>query len=402
MKLLQINTVVNYGSTGRIAEQIGNLAIEKGFKSYIAYGRKDGTSNSSLIKIETKLGNYLHVAKTRLSDKHGLGSEKATKQFISKIDKIQPDIIHLHNIHGYYLNYMLLFQYLNTKQIPIVWTLHDCWSFTGHCAYFDFVDCSKWKTGCHACPQLNTYPKSFVDNSYTNYKLKSALFSKNPNLTLVPVSYWLKDLLSKSILKTHSKKVIHNGIDLKKFKPYYNLENIQEKFRLGNKFLILGVASVWEQRKGLQDFIKLSELINDDFQIMLVGLNKAQLKSLPNKIIGLCRTDSQEELAKLYSRANVFFNPTYEDNFPTTNLEAMACGTPVITYNTGGSPESITSETGFIVEKGNLSTAYEKIKLLKYKHPFDTANKCIENIRESFEMNKQFEKYFNLYSKLLS
>lgn len=402
MKLLQINTVVNYGSTGRIAEQIGNLAIEKGFKSYIAYGRKNGESNSSLIKIGTKLDNYTHVAKTRLTDKHGLGSKSATKKFLSIIEEIKPDIIHLHNIHGYYLNYQLLFEYLNEIQIPIVWTLHDCWSFTGHCAYFDFVNCNRWTSGCYSCPQLASYPKSYVDNSKANFNLKSKLFAANKNLTLVPVSYWLENLLTKSVLKNLPKKVIHNGVDLEKFKTYTDTTKIDEKFNIANKHLILGVASVWEKRKGLQDFIKLNELLKEDFKIMLVGLNEKQIKTLPSNIIGVKRTESQEELAQIYSRADIFFNPTYEDNFPTTNLEAMACGTPVITYDTGGSPESITKETGFIVTKGNLNAALEKIELLVNKNHFDITKKCSNNISTNYEMNQQFEKYFELYEKILS
>jgi len=402
MKLLQINTVVNYGSTGRIAEQIGNLAIEKGFKSYIAYGRKNRESNSSLIKIGTKLDNYTHVAKTRLTDKHGLGSQSATKKFLSIIKEIKPDIIHLHNIHGYYLNYQLLFEYLNEMQIPIVWTLHDCWSFTGHCAYFDYVNCNKWISGCFSCPQLASYPKSYVDNSKANFNLKSKLFAANKNLTLVPVSYWLENLLTKSVLKNLPKKVIHNGVDLEKFKTYTDTTKIDEKFNIASKHLILGVASVWEKRKGLQDFIKLNELLKENFKIMLVGLNEKQIKTLPSNIIGVKRTESQEELAQIYSRADIFFNPTYEDNFPTTNLEAMACGTPVITYDTGGSPESITEETGFIVTKGNLNAALEKIELLVNKNHFDITKKCSNNISANYEMNQQFEKYFELYEKILS
>ncbi|MDT0540975.1 glycosyltransferase [Croceitalea sp. P059] len=402
MKLLQINTVVNYGSTGRIAEQIGDLALEKGFKSYIAYGRKNGNSHSELIRIGTKFDNYTHVAKTRITDKHGLGSVGATKKFISIINEIEPDIIHLHNIHGYYLNYKLLFEYLNEIQIPIVWTLHDCWSFTGHCAYFDFVNCSKWISGCHSCPQLAAYPKSYVDNSKANFNLKSKLFAANKNLTLVPVSFWLKNLLTKSVLKNLQKKVIHNGVNLEKFKPYSDTTDIDRKFNIVNEHLILGVASVWEQRKGLQDFVKLNDLLKDRFKIMLVGLDKKQINSLPANIIGIERTESQEELAQIYSRADVFFNPTYEDNFPTTNLEAMACGTPVITYDTGGSPESITDETGFIITKGDLRLALEKIELLVNKNKIATTSKCRDNISSNYEMNKQFEKYFDLYEKILS
>jgi len=401
-KLLQINTVVNYGSTGRITSQIGDLAIKKGYESYIAFGRKNGKSNSTLLKIESKIGNYFHVVRTRLTDRHGLGSANATKRLIAKIKELSPDIIHLHNIHGYYLNYELLFEYLNISKTPIVWTLHDCWSFTGHCAYFDFIGCKKWETGCYSCPQLKTYPKSYLDNSDKNYALKKKVFNLNENLTLVPVSGWLQSLITKSILKNHNSKVIHNGVNTQIFKPHPPDKTFDNKFGIENKFVILGVASIWEPRKGLKDFIELGKLIDDDCRIILVGLNINQLKDLPKKVIGLSRTDSQKDLVQLYSRADIFFNPTYEDNFPTTNLEAMACGTPVISYNTGGSPEPLTSETGFVVVKGDLTSALGKINFLKKNYPKLISDKCVDNVRTNFEMNNQFEKYFQLYDEILT
>jgi putative colanic acid biosynthesis glycosyltransferase len=401
MKLLQINTVVNYGSTGRIAEEIGIIALSKGYDSTIAFGRKNGESKSKLIRIENKLGNYIHVAKTRLTDKHGLGSKSATHKFIAKIKAIKPDIIHLHNIHGYYLNYEILFNFLNNEDIPIVWTLHDCWPITGHCSYFDLIACEKWITGCNNCPQISSYPASFVDNSFFNYELKKSLF-QNKNLTLVPVSKWLASIISKSFLKEQKSVVINNGVNTNIFKPITPSNQVIKKYNPNKKKVILGVASVWENRKGLDDFIRLNSLINDNEIIILVGVTTNQIKYLPKNIIGIKRTNSINELAELYSLADVFVNPTYEDNFPTTNLEAMACGTPVVTYKTGGSPESITADTGRVAQKGDLNGLYLAISEILSTEDKKTMNNCVNNARQNYEMHSQFLKYFDLYESILS
>ncbi|MFX0558405.1 glycosyltransferase [Maribacter sp. CXY002] len=400
-KVLQINTVAGFGSTGRIADNIGEQAKQQNWESFLAYGRKEGKSTSQLFKIENKLGNFYHLVMTRLTDKHGLGSTNATKKFIKYIQDLNPDIIHLHNIHGYYLNYKLLFDFLNNLDTPLVWTLHDCWSFTGHCSYFDFVECGKWKEECNQCPQLHSYPKSYVDNSLSNYQLKKKLFSEHPNLTIVPVSNWLGDLVSESFLGKHRKKIIHNGVDTDSFKPKKINVSVQKKYNLNNKFIILGVASIWEKRKGLDDFITLSKMISEHEVIVLVGLNSTQLKELPNNIIGISRTDSINELAELYSTAGVFFNPTYEDNFPTTNLESLSCGTPVITYNTGGSPEAISSDSGFTVAKGDLSHMLECVSTIQKLGKAYFSDNCRKRVIHNFEMKNQFLKYIDLYNSLI-
>ena len=270
--------------------------------------------------------------------KTGFASKHATKKLLKFLDKINPDIVHLHNIHGYYLNIELLFNYLKEKQIRVIWTLHDCWSFTGQCAFFDYVGCDKWQTECKNCPMLSEYPKSFVDSSKWNYQKKKELFT-GLNITLVTPSKWLASLVKNSYLKVYDVKVINNGIDLNVFKP--TPSNFREKYCLKDKKMILGVAGVWDRRKGLNDFIELSKLLDDNYVIVLVGLNDKQLDLLPHNIIGIKRTENQQELAGLYTTADVFFNPTYEDNYPTVNLESLACGTPVITYDTGGSPEFV-------------------------------------------------------------
>jgi len=248
--LLQINSVVNSGSTGRIAEEIGQTAISQGWESYIAYGRNKRLSQSQLIKIGTDWDIKMHGLQTRLFDRHGLGSKSATQIFIKQIEAIKPDIIHLHNIHGYYLNIEVLFNFLASTQIPVLWTLHDCWPFTGHCVYFDFVGCKKWLTQCNNCPQTRTYPASFfLDRSTQNFNLKKELFTGVHNLTLVPVSQWLANLLRQSFLKNLPIQVINNGIDIETFKPVPS-NNLRFKFKLQSKFIIIGVANIWSERKG--------------------------------------------------------------------------------------------------------------------------------------------------------
>ncbi len=402
MKILQINTVVNWGSTGKIAEEIGNVLMFNGHESYIAYGRDFNPSKSVLLKVGSMKDVKLHVLKTRFDDKHGFGSKLPTRGLIDQIDKLKPDLIHLHNIHGYYLNIEILFNYLAKLSIPVVWTLHDCWPFTGHCIYFDYVACKKWETGCFACPQKRTYPSSlFMDSSKWNYEQKKFIFNSLSNLTLVPVSNWLANLVRKSFLQSHSIKVINNGIDLNCFKPV-STDRIKDKLDLRNKFVILGVASPWSERKGLADFIELNNYLLDNEVIILVGLNKTQIKRLPKNIIGIERTESVEELAELYSVANVFINPTWEDNFPTTNIESLACGTPVITYDTGGSVEIISSETGYVVEQGSIKKLLDKLRTIKKKGKRSYTSACLVRVRELYDKREKFTEYIRLYEEIIA
>ena len=283
--LLQINSVVNYGSTGRIVEELGQLAINNGWRSYVAYGRNSNKSKSKLIKIGTACDVKTHGLQTRLFDRHGLGSCNATKKLIEQIKEIKPDIIHLHNLHGYYLNINVLFKYLNVSNIPIVWTFHDCWAMTGHCSYFDFAGCDKWKTECYNCPQKKEYPSSFgLDQSKRNYNLKRELFTSVNNLTIVPVSKWLEGIVRQSFLAKFPIQVINNGINIDIFHALQDF-SIRDKYKLKDKFIILGVANVWEHRKGLKDFIELSINLDLNYQIILVGLTESQKKKLPSNII---------------------------------------------------------------------------------------------------------------------
>lgn len=400
MKILQINTALNRGSVGRIAEQIGEFVLRNGGESYIAFSRPGLPSRSKTIKIGNILDVYLHGLCTRLFDKHGFASKKATINLIKDINNIKPDIIHLHNIHGYYININLLFNYLNKTQTPIVWTFHDAWPFTGHCTYFDSVSCEKWKTECFSCPKNKMYPKSwFIDNSKQNFKKKKELFTKPKTVKIVTPSNWLRQNVKLSFLKKYPVEVIHNGIDLSIFKPDKH-DELQNKYNLINKKIILGVASLWDKRKGLDDFIVLSKKLNHNYKIVLIGLNKKQGKHLPKNILYIERTENVHELAAWYSSAFIFINPTYQDNFPTTNIEALACGTPVITYKTGGSPEAIDKNTGIIVEKGDIEGVKNAIDYINNDKVRYSEKMCRERAVQNFNRNDRFRDYYKIYSDL--
>ena len=398
MKVLQINSTLNWGSTGRIAEDIGEQLKKDGNISYIAYGRYFNISHSNIFSLATKWGFLKHVFVSRLLDMHGLCSQKATYKLINYIDEIHPDIIHLHNIHGYYLNYRILFDYLSKKNIPIVWTLHDCWAFTGHCAHYMHCGCTKWKTLCYSCPLKTSYPASYLlDRSKHNYLLKKNCFTSVHNMVIVPVSNWLANDISQSFLKDYKTHVLYNGIDTNVFIPTFS-----DKKSFKDKFIILGVASVWTKRKGLNDFVKMRKILSEDYLILLIGLNKKQCKSLPKGIVGIERTNNVRELAEYYSMAGAFFNPTWEDNFPTTNLEALACGTPVITYRTGGSPEAVSPDTGFVVEQGDLNGAIAAIQTIKSKGKSFYSHNCRERAVQKFNKFDRYKEYIYLYKKMLN
>ena len=400
VKVLHINVTANSGSHGRIAEEIGGFLIENGHECTIAYGREANKCKSGLIKIGKKADIVFHIIKTRILDRHGFGSIMATKSFIRKIDEINPDLIHLHNLHGYYLNIELLFKYLRKRNKPVIWTLHDCWSFTGHCSYFDRVNCFRWKTECYDCPNSLGYPKSwFVDNSRKNYYKKKELFSGFENLILVSPSEWLAQHLSDSYLSGYEIQVINNGVDTEKFK-HVDIEEVKIKYNINHKY-ILGIASSWAERKGLQDLKRLRMILDPAIEIVLVGLTRKQINSLPAGMIGITRTENINELAAFYSGAEVFVNPTYLDNFPSVNIEALACGTSVVTYNTGGSPESVSPETGRIVQKGDIEGLKSEIEILLDMNRQTRLIYCRDRATKLYDSKIMSRKYFSLYERLL-
>lgn len=400
-KLLQINPVVRLNtSTGRIMKEIGELAIASGWESYVAYsGARDGLPDhsSKLVPVGDKLDLAVHAVATRLFDAHGLASKRGTRQFIERIQEIDPDVIHIHNIHGYFLNYPLLFEYLQKSGKPVVWTVHDCWLYTGHCYYYSAAHCDKWKTGCGHCPQKRAFPSSWlVDRSARNLQDKRRAFGSLENLTIVPVSDWIRQEMASSILADKQFQVIHNGIDLETFRP-----EAAEDGPAVEGTQILGVASIWLEEKGWSDLMKLSTMLRSDESLVLVGkITEEQQKQLPPNVRWIARTDNVRQLAALYARSTVFVNPTWQDNYPTVNLEAIACGTPVVTYRTGGSIEAVTEGTGAIVEQGDVAAMLEKVRELAAADRAATTARCRAWALAHFRKEDCYKNYIQLYENL--
>ena len=400
MKIIQINTSIGFGSIGRIADQIGALVEQEGGICYIAHGsRYIAHSSPNAIKIGSKLEDYIHYGVSLITGRDGIGSVCSTKRLVKKIEKIKPDIVHLHNLHGFYINYKILFDYLSRAEIPVVWTFHDCWPITGHCPYFDRVGCDKWQRSCYKCPLIAEYPKSlFFDQSNHNFNAKKKAFISIKNLTVVPVSNWLCNIVKKSFLKDARIHVIHNGIDVSIFKP--NSSKIRSKLGIDlSKKVILGVASGWDERKGFSDFIKLAS--HPEWQIIMVGDFDVDASKLPDSVIHINNTNSQQELAEFYSMADVFVNPTYSDNFPTTNIEALACGTPVITYDTGGSPEAIDEYTGIVVPQGDIVKLVDAINKITSQEKNEYVKQCRERALHLFDKDECFKNYISLYKDVV-
>lgn len=405
-RLLQINPVVRVStSTGRIMQEIGELAMQNGWESYVAYSKgRDGirTCASHTIPIGNKWDTWMHGLETRLLDRHGLASVSVTYDFIKHLKEISPDIVHIHNIHGYFLNYPVLFEYLSKSGIPVVWTVHDCWLYTGHCYYYSYIQCNKWKNGCGDCPQKRKFPASWwMDRSARNYQDKREAFTSMPHdkLTIVPVSDWIRGEMSRSFLKGYPFRVIHNGIDTEVF-TVYGADEVKRKYGWQGKHVLLGVASIWSEEKGLPDFIKLAQQLRDDEMIVLVGVTEEQKSQLPQNVYGIRRTENIRELAQLYSAADVFVNPTWQDNYPTVNLEAIACGTPVVTYRTGGSVEAVTEDTGFIVEQGDVKGLLDSVRVIEQYGKHYYADRCRKYALANFRKEDRYADYLNLYEEL--
>ena len=382
-----INSVCSIRSTGRICTDIANKLEQEGHECKIAYGRENVLSEYEKYahRITSPLEVKIDGVKSRLFDNAGLNSKRATKKFIKWVEKYDPDLIHLHNLHGYYINIEVLFEYIKRKNKPVIWTMHDCWAFTGHCSHFARINCDKWLSGCHHCPKKKGYPSSvFIDNSKRNYHKKKAVFAGVENMTIVTPSKWLASLVEQSFFKGTKIQVINNGINTDIFKPTQG--NFREKYGLQNKKILLGVASAWSESKGLYDFVKLSEKLDDNYKIVLVGLTESQCAELPPQILAITRTTNINELAEVYSTADLFINPTYGDTYPTVNLEAQACGTPVVTYKTGGSVESVPSEN--VIDTGDIEGLMSIV-----------ANENLSIKEGDFSLKQMVNQYINLYKE---
>lgn len=399
MKIVEINAT-NFGSTGKIMLQVANTAKMVGNKVWNCYPKSRDNSKfkvDNAILIGDRISRNIHILLSEFVGLNGCFSFFSTKKLLRQLNVIHPDIIHLHNLHNCYVNLPLLFKYIKTNNVKVIWTLHDCWAFTGHCPHFTMEKCDKWQTGCFKCPRYKDYPQSLFDNSKKMWGLKKKWFTGVKNLTIVTPSEWLAGLVKQSFLKEYPVKVIHNGIDLNIFKPTES--NFREKYNIGDKFIVLGVAFGWGVRKGLDVFIELSKrLDNEKYQIVLVGTDDAVDKQLPKNIISIHRTQNQTELAEIYTAADVFANPTREDNYPTVNMESIACGTSVVTFRTGGSPEILTEKTGSVVDYNDINAMNSEIIRICETKPYSEKD-CLE-VAKSFDMNDKFKEYVELYKIL--
>ncbi len=408
-KLFQINADANWGSAGTITEQISNLVLENGWNSYVAYGRDINPSKAHLFRVGSKVDVYEHYVENIFFDNEGLASRNATKSLIVELQRIKPDIVHLHNIHDHWLNYRILFEYLNKTDIIIVWTFHDFWPITGHCHHFVYEDCDRFIKGCSNCPYTKGKIFPLLSQSKRNYNLKKSLFSANKYLTIVPVSEWVGDNIRKSFLKNKEICVINNGIDINIFKPtrFNELPNISEELealqlRIAGKFVILAVSSQWKSgKKGLDDFISMGKLLKEDEIIVLVGVPDYISKKFPPNILGIRRTSNQIELAAIYSCSDVVCSFSSAETFGLTILEGYACGIPAVVYNNTAPPSLITNETGIVVDDKNFQQAYDAIQKLKLIGKFHYSETCIKMVHEHFNKDDCYLKYLYLYNRLL-
>lgn len=394
MKILQINSVCS-GSTGRIASGVSRVLQEQGHESLLLYGRGGPAQGVASERIENQLTFYTHVVYARLTDRQGFASSSATRRMIRLIEAFAPDVIQLHNLHGYYLDQSALLPFLANYGKPVVWTLHDCNAFTGHCAHYDAIGCMRWREQCHDCPLKGEYPKSILmDQSARNYAQKKELTAKLKQLTIVTPSRWLAKQVGQSFLGGRETVTIHNGIDPNVFHPVesdlrirYGIEEHQR--------LVLGVSNYWEPRKGLSTFVDLAERLKDNAVVVLVGLSPVQLKTLPKGIVGVPRTNYAAELAAWYSCADVFVNPTIEDTFPTTQIESLACGTPVVCYDVGGCAESLDDSCGVAVPKGDFFALTDAVL---DADEFKREN-CLRRAK-MFHQQDRYADYTALYARL--
>lgn len=391
MKIVQINVTCDAGSTGKICLAVSELLSINGIENYICYSA--GNSNYPLgIKYSNKIKIKLQTLVSRIFGNYGFESKGITKKLIKELEKIKPDMIHIHNIHAHNCNLEMLFQYIKKNKIKAYWTFHDCWAFTAYCPYFDMIGCDKWKTGCYGCPQRKQLSWFFDRSEYLYNKKKTAIMGAD--LTIITPSKWLGNLVKESFFKDFPVKVINNGIDLNTFKP--TKSSFRESYGCEHKYIVLGVASGWEKRKGLDIFCGLANRLDKEkYQVFLVGTDNHVDKLLPKGIISIHRTANQTELAKIYTAADVFVNPTREENYPTVNMEALACGTPVLTFKTGGSPEIIDNTCGTVVLKDDIDAMYQEIIRICETKPY-SKDDCLKKA-ESFDKNEKFRDYIKLY-----
>ena len=393
MRVIQINTTCEKGSTGGICVAISSILDDENIENKILYSLNESNYPNG-IKYSNKKYIKLQALKSRILGNYGLNSARSTWRLINEIEKINPDIVHIHNIHSHDCNFEILFSYLKEKKTKIIWTFHDCWAFTAYCPYFTAARCEKWRSQCSDCPQYKVY-SWFFDRSETLFERKKKALS-GLDLTIVTPSEWLADLTRQSFLGNYPVKVINNGIEIGVFKPTEG--DFKEKYNIGDKKIVLGVALGWDERKGLDVLVELAGRLGDEYQVVLVGTNDKIDENLPDNIISIHRTHNREELAEIYTVADVFVNPTCEENYPTVNMEAISCGTPVITFRTGGSPEILDDSCGVVVECGDIDAMEREVIRVCTEKPF-SKEACLEKVEE-FNADERFKEYVKLYREI--
>lgn len=396
MKVLFVNMAYGAGSTGKIIADIMDLLKKNGNDAKALYGTGEQSHNADAVKVSGKLGYYFHNAASRLTDHAGLYSWAATRKIIREIKAFQPDLIHLHTLHGFYVNYEMLFRFLKEADIPVVWTLHDCWAFTGHCTHFSQAKCTQWQTECQDCKLLRRYPRCYWRGDVRrNFLRKKRAFTGVKNLTITTPSQWLADQVSHSFLRDYPRTVIPNGTDCRIFRPQSS--GLRKKYRLEGKKIVLGVANVWNARKGLPDMLTLADRLGSAYQVVLIGLTERQLPDIPANVLGFLRTANQAELAQWYSAADVFVNPTYEETFGLTTVEAQACGTPAVVYRTDGCPETVAPGNGRLVPQGDMQALEDAVRDI-------TNGSCRADSQKAAQFDKDavYQDYLGLYENVLS
>lgn len=397
MKVLLINAVCGTGSTGRIVADIWKALKDQGHEAKVAYGVGHGSivSPEDQICFNNKIGYYTHNILAKITDKTGMYSKRQTKALLKKIDEFQPDIIHLHNLHGYYINYPILFDYLAKKDIPVVWTLHDCWAYTGHCVHYSANKCYQWKNECVDCANMKEYPTCWFKGCVKqNFEIKKKVFTSVKHMIITTPSQWLANEVQKSFLSIYPIKTIYDAIDLTIFKPTET--SFKEKYGLENKIMILAVANVWSERKGLGDIVKLQESIDKNKVIVVVGVSEKQKKELPKSIISIERTADLQELVQIYSAADVFVNLSVEETFGMVTAEALACGTPVVTYDQTAVPEVADADSGIVIHAGDIEGVIEAIDAA-----LKLDSRRVMNRATLFSKNKEIDQFITLYKAMM-
>lgn len=399
MRIFQLNTVCGIKSTGRIAAEIGKLVEAEGGQCRIGCGANpvpDAVAHMAFKTLSVPK-RKLYTQMIRFFDADGFFNRSGTRRLIREMERFQPDVVHLHNIHGGYLHAETLFRYLRKKNLPVVWTLHDCWPFTGHCAYFDYSGCQRWLTQCRNCPQKHSYPVCIgLDRSRRNHIRKRKAFAGLSNLTMVTPCRWLQEHLRQSHMGGYPARVIYNGVDLTAFAP--TPSDIRQRYGLTEGILLLAVAAEWDERKGLRYLLKAAKQLGPDYHFVIIGLSPEQIAALPEGLTGIQHTANVQELAQWYTAADCLVNPSMEDNMPMVNLEALACGTPIAAFRTGGTPEALSETTGLLVDKADVDGLCHAIRQLGPKTP-ERTEACLQRA-QSFDAKRTFEDYLRLYREV--